>query len=74
MNIYALPERPWYTASLTRPGLYAHIAALLRTELERLPAGPARDRIDEMAEFFAFIDARMPQLLDEWNESRKTSS
>ena len=72
-HIYALPERPWYTASLTRPGLYAHIAALLRTELDRLPAGAARERIDEMAEFFAFIDARMPQLLDEWNESRKTS-
>jgi DNA-binding transcriptional regulator GbsR (MarR family) len=71
-HIYALPERPWYTASLTQPGLYAHIAALLQTEIERLPAGAARDRIGEMAEFFAFIDRRMPQLLEEWNASRSS--
>ena len=66
-HIYALPERPWYTASLTQPGLYAHIAAVVRSEVERLPAGAARDRIAEMAEFFAFLDRRMPDLLEEWN-------
>jgi predicted transcriptional regulator len=71
-HLYALPERAWYSASLSRPGLYAHIAAMLRSEVERLPAGAARDRIDEMAEFFAFVDARMPLLLEEWNASRKT--
>jgi len=69
-HVYMLPERPWYTVSLTRPGLYAHISAVLRSEVERLPPGAAHDRIDEMADFFAFIEARMPRLLDEWNAER----
>jgi len=71
-HVYALPadDRPWYTVSLTRPGLYGHIVTLLRSEVERLPAGGARDRIAEMADFFAFIDARMPQLLEEWKAQR----
>lgn len=71
-HLYSLPDdsRPWYTVSLTRPGLYAHVTAVLRAELVRLPAGPARERVRDMADFFAFIDERMPRLLDEWNATR----
>ncbi len=69
-HVYALPERPWYTASLTRRDIYGHIVAQLRRDIVRLPSGAAKTRIEEMADFFEFIDRRMPQLLEEWNELR----
>jgi DNA-binding transcriptional regulator GbsR (MarR family) len=69
-HVYSLPERPWYTASLTRRDLYGHIVAQLRRDLVRLPDGAAKARIEEMADFFEFIDGRMPQLLEEWNDVR----
>lgn len=71
-HVYALPERPWYTASLTRRDVYGHIVAQLRRDIVRLPPGAARERIEEMADFFEFIDQRMPQLLEEWDNLRSS--
>ncbi|MBA3529244.1 MAG: MarR family transcriptional regulator [Propionibacteriaceae bacterium] len=70
-HIYTLPHNPWYTASLTRPGLYREIAELLASGAARMSAhSAARARIEEMADFFRFFERRMPQLLDEWNQER----
>jgi DNA-binding transcriptional regulator GbsR (MarR family) len=69
-HVYALPERAWYTASLTRRDVYGHIVQQLRRDIARLPHGAARERIEEMAEFFEFIDRRMPELLVEWEALR----
>lgn len=69
-HVYALPEQSWYTTALTRRDVYGHFLAQLRRDIPRLPAGAVRERIEEMAQFFEFIDRRMPELLDEWNELR----
>ena len=70
-HVYALSETPWYTTSLSRPGLYAHIESLVRSSAESLPAGStARERLTEMADFFAFFEERIPALLEEWKRER----
>jgi DNA-binding transcriptional regulator GbsR (MarR family) len=67
-HVYSLPERPWYTVSLTQQGIYSRIEHEIRASAEQLPHGSAvRARALEMADFFAFIDRRMAGLLDEWH-------
>jgi DNA-binding transcriptional regulator GbsR (MarR family) len=62
----------WYTASLDRREQMLGIAAVFRQGRNSLPEGsPARERIEEIAEFFEFLARRMPELLQEWNDSRK---
>ncbi|TPX05126.1 MarR family transcriptional regulator [Protaetiibacter mangrovi] len=72
-HLYALSDddHPWYASSLTRAGIYAGIVRTVRAEAERLPDGVVRNRVDEMADFFAYIERRMPLLLDEWREERR---
>jgi DNA-binding transcriptional regulator GbsR (MarR family) len=72
-HVYLLPEgSAWYTVSLTRPGLYAHVVDVLREGLRSIPDdSPAARRIEEMADFFRFVDERMPVLLEEWRASRE---
>lgn len=66
---YELPDYPWYTASFHNGELYALIIRLAETASASLgPKGAAR--IDEMAEFFRFLQQRLPAVLEEWNASR----
>ena len=70
-HVYALSEIPWYTSTLTRRPLYEQIVGTLRSGVQGLDAdSAARARIEEMADFFVFIQDRMPRLLDEWKQSR----
>lgn len=70
-HVYTLPHTPWYTASLTRAGLYRNITELLTSGATEMPAGSAaRARIEEMADFFRFFERRIPLLLDEWTRER----
>jgi DNA-binding transcriptional regulator GbsR (MarR family) len=73
-HVYTLPEVPWYTYSLSRPEMYLRTESLLRSSLARMPQGPARERIEEMTEFFAFLSERLPQLLVEWRARRGESA
>ena len=74
-HVYALSETPWYAYSLSRPDLYLRTETLLRNGAAGMPAGsPARERVEEMAEFFAFLSERLPQLLVEWRGRRGGSS
>jgi DNA-binding transcriptional regulator GbsR (MarR family) len=72
-HLYVLPEStPWYAATLSHPDVYRHTGAVLERGLRSLPEGsPARARVEEMAEFFRFLERRMPVLLDEWLEERE---
>lgn len=71
-HVYSLPHTPWYTTTLTRPGLYHNLIALLAGAAERMAAGSAaRARIEEMADFFRFLEQRLPQLLQEWQATRR---
>lgn len=70
-HLYMLPPTPWYTSTLSKPGSYRNITELLASGATQLTEGSAaRARIEEMVDFFSFIERRMPELLDEWNDSR----
>lgn len=67
--VYELPEHPWYAASFGKGELYAYIVTLAEQAIPVLgPTGAGR--MAEMAEFFAFMQRRLPEVLDEWNELR----
>ncbi len=68
---YELTEHAWYMSSMTRSSLYRSIALVLENGVRDLPAGPGRDRLKEMEEFFLFLDRRLPELLEEWKVSRR---
>lgn len=68
--VYELPEHPWYTVSIGKNELYGVIVGLARRAIPTL--GPqGAERMDEMAEFFEFLQRRLPEVLDEWNELRR---
>jgi predicted transcriptional regulator len=68
--VYELPEHPWYTVSIEKNELYGVIEGLARKAVPTLgPRGGAQ--MEEMAEFFAFLRGRLPQVLAEWNELRR---
>jgi DNA-binding transcriptional regulator GbsR (MarR family) len=64
-HVYVVPDA-WYTVTLTEPR-YRAIAMQVRIAAEKLDPGPARQRVEQMAEFYEFLDDRMPALLAEWN-------
>jgi predicted transcriptional regulator len=67
--VYELPEFPWYTVSVGKNELYQMIVALARRAAGEL--GPnASERMIEMADFFQFLQDRLPAVLGEWNEYR----
>jgi DNA-binding transcriptional regulator GbsR (MarR family) len=73
-HVYSLGDTPWYAASFTRGQVYAQIEASMRTSIDRMPAGSrARERIEEVADFFRFLQERLPGLLDDWNAERRGS-
>lgn len=61
----------WYTVTLTRSGLYSELRELTRDRPAALaPGTPAGQRVQEMADFYAFLNRKFPELLDEWIELR----
>lgn len=67
--VYELPEHPWYTGSLVKNELYAVMSRVAESTARSLgPKGAAR--VEEMAEFFRFLQSRIPAVLDEWAELR----
>jgi DNA-binding transcriptional regulator GbsR (MarR family) len=71
-DVYELPEHSWYTVSIGKNPLYDHIEALASKAVAAIddPDSLASQRIQEMSDFFAFIQRRMPQLLEEWQAER----
>jgi len=66
---YELPAHAWYSASLEKTDLYELIIRLAETAVPTL--GPrGAERVQEMADFFGFLQKRMPQLLAEWTQLR----
>jgi DNA-binding transcriptional regulator GbsR (MarR family) len=74
-HVYSLPHEPWYTATLTKPGVYRNLIQLLSKASAQMPTGSAaRARIEEMVDFFRFLERRMPELLEEWRDGRSAPS
>ena len=71
-HVYSLGDTPWYATSFTRGEVYTQIENAMRAPLEELPRDEAEKRaraitrIEEVADFFAFMRRRLPGLLDEW--------
>jgi DNA-binding transcriptional regulator GbsR (MarR family) len=72
-HVYRLVSSvPWYTGSLSRANAMRQIADILGEGRVAIPAAsPAHARIEEMIEFFEFLERRMPELLAEWDELRR---
>lgn len=68
-HVYSLPPLPWYAATLTQDR-YGHIVEVLERAIMEVPAGDARERLDEMAEFFRFLQDEMPRLWTRWRSTR----
>ena len=64
---YTLPESPpWYTVSFTNVERYRELAGAIQAHADRMGPGGATDRAAQMAQFFRFLEHRMPELLQEW--------
>ena len=73
-HVYRLVSTvPWYTGSLSRAAGMRQIADILGEGRVAIPAeSPAHARIEEMIAFFHFLERRMPELLDEWEQLRRS--
>jgi len=70
-HVYSIGDTPWYTASLRAAPRFHENEARMRAAAELLASRPeARARIEELADFYAFMGKRLPELLVEWNERR----
>ena len=68
--VYELPEHAWYTASLSKNELYVMMARVAESSVGSLgPKGAAR--MQEMADFFRFLQERLPAVLEEWTARRE---
>ena len=70
--LYELPEHSWYAATLATNPTYDHLEALARKAVAAIddPESLASQRIQEMHDFFVFVQTRMPTLLEEWEAER----
>lgn len=67
---YALASN-WYTATLTRLSLYGDLSGLAQHRPPSIgPDTPAGRRVQEMADFYGFLDRKFPELLSEWDQLR----
>jgi DNA-binding transcriptional regulator GbsR (MarR family) len=70
-HVYSLGDTPWFASSFTRGEIYAQIENAMRSPIEGMPRGSgAVARIEEVADFFAFMRRRLPSLLAEWDAER----
>jgi hypothetical protein len=73
-EVYEVPEGAgWYTASLRATAVYDAIGGLLPEGIATATANGDAEiaaRLDETARFFAFVRARLPALLEEWEAVR----
>jgi DNA-binding transcriptional regulator GbsR (MarR family) len=71
-HVYSLGDTPWYATSFTRVQLYAQIENSLRSSTDDMPSeSKAKARIEEVADFFHFMQVRLPSVLDEWHAERR---
>ena len=71
-DLYELPEDSWYTASIGKNALYDLIEQLAAKAVVSIddPASAASQRVQEMSDFFVFIQRRLPEVLEEWEAER----
>lgn len=75
-DLYELPHNAWYSASMSENRLYD---AMLALSLPAIDAAGGADsaaggRIQEMTDFFRFVQRRLPELLAEWDQRKLDGS
>jgi DNA-binding transcriptional regulator GbsR (MarR family) len=70
---YELPAHAWYAATLGKNPTYDAVLALTKAALPAFgdPSTTAAQRVAEMADFFQFVQQRLPELLEEWHAQRE---
>lgn len=72
-DVFSLKDDLWYEALAARNSVLVRWQQVFDRGAAHLgPATPAGERLTEMAEFFRFLHQRMPGLLEEWHEQRKS--
>ncbi|WP_040167075.1 GbsR/MarR family transcriptional regulator [Microbacterium gorillae] len=70
---YALERDTFYASVTNSTPVYGRLADLVAAIADDHPDDDAvRDRATEMADFFRFLSARMPALIDEWRTARSS--
>jgi hypothetical protein len=72
-HVYSLPITPWYASTLMQDR-YGPLRSLIESGLDEVEDGPARQRFEEMASFFRFLQAEMPQLWARWQQAGGASA
>ncbi len=69
---YRLPDDTWYEASVTQEELLTTVANLADDGVTALggPDTPSGARVAEMRDFYRFLRAELPALLDKWKASK----
>ncbi|WP_051723505.1 GbsR/MarR family transcriptional regulator [Streptomyces albus] len=76
-QVYSLARDDWYRAVISRTAFYSSMADLCRHQTDTLdePGGElTRRRIEDMGRFFAFLIAKFPPLLAEWDREHDNSA
>ncbi len=65
---YAIPNSAWYEASILKTDFFSRVAGRARRGAETLggPTTAAGGRFTEMADFFEFMAAEIPEMLARW--------
>ncbi len=72
---YAMHTEQWYESFGRRDQIMSRWEHTLRTGVETLgPATAAGERIAETADFFAFVQREIGDMIDRWREQRRAGS
>ncbi|MFI0900888.1 GbsR/MarR family transcriptional regulator [Streptomyces sp. NPDC020983] len=71
-DLYVLPDDTWYTAAVTKQGMFTRIIAASERGTSALGGTDTRAgaRIAEMRDFFDFAQQEMADVLDRWKAQR----
>lgn len=62
----------WYTITLSRSAMYGELREMVRLLPPAIgPDTPAGKRVQEMADFYAYLSRRFPEILEEWIELKE---
>lgn len=71
VDCFVLGDDSWYTALTSRNEIFEELNRALDRGIESLPeSSGAHNRLSETRDFFAYINAEMPKMVERWRASR----
>lgn len=69
---YSVGEQPWFETLMARTDSIEKMVVWMRKGSAALAQGsPAQVRMDETREFFEYLQAEMPRIIDRWREAKR---